>query len=61
MGQQPITFIRQVLACVTYPKLLESNEFPDDAKEHAQMILGACSGKSAGKLVFQKPTLLESR
>jgi alanine transaminase len=48
MGQKPITFIRQVLACVTYPKLLESSEFPEDVKEHARVILGGCGGKSAG-------------
>lgn len=48
MGQQPLTFIRQVLALVTYPKLLESSEFPDDVKERARTILGGCRGGSVG-------------
>ncbi|KAI6171500.1 Alanine transaminase [Aphelenchoides bicaudatus] len=48
MGQQPITFIRQVIACVTYPKFLESSEFPSDVKEHAKQILDGCGGHSAG-------------
>ncbi|CAD5205820.1 unnamed protein product [Bursaphelenchus okinawaensis] len=48
MGQVPITFIRQVLACVAYPKLLESSDIPSDVKKHAQDILNGCGGKSAG-------------
>ena len=47
-GQKPITFIRQVIAMLSYPKLLESDMFPDDAKEHARRILDGCKGKSAG-------------
>lgn len=48
MGNKPITFIRQVLALVTYPPLLESPEFPEDAKDRAKAILGGCKGKDCG-------------
>uniref|UniRef100_A0A0N4Z2R3 alanine transaminase n=1 Tax=Parastrongyloides trichosuri TaxID=131310 RepID=A0A0N4Z2R3_PARTI len=48
MGQKPITFIRQVLACVAMPKLMESNDMPKDVIEHATTILNGCGGKSAG-------------
>lgn len=48
MGQIPLTFIRQVLALVTYPKLLEDSRFPDDAKERARTILAGCRGGSVG-------------
>nr|BBA45754.1 alanine aminotransferase [Pachyrhynchus infernalis] len=48
MGQGYITFIRQVLALVTYPPLFEDPSFPDDAKERARSILKACRGSSVG-------------
>uniref|UniRef100_A0A0N5ANA5 alanine transaminase n=1 Tax=Syphacia muris TaxID=451379 RepID=A0A0N5ANA5_9BILA len=48
MGQKPITFIRQVIACVAYPELLQSVAIPKDVKEHAQTILKDCGGRSAG-------------
>jgi len=48
MGNKPITFIRQVLALVTHPPLLESDEFPEDAKERARVILAGCKGGSVG-------------
>ncbi|CAD5208139.1 unnamed protein product [Bursaphelenchus xylophilus] len=48
MGQVPITFIRQVLACVSYPKLLESPDIPSDVKQRAKGILAGCGGGSAG-------------
>ncbi|KAF7266015.1 hypothetical protein GWI33_020615 [Rhynchophorus ferrugineus] len=48
MGQVPLTFLRQVLALVTYPAFLESPEFPDDAKERARAILNSCQGGSVG-------------
>lgn len=48
MGQQPITFIRQVLSCVAYPKLLDSADLPADVKQHARAILASCGGQSAG-------------
>ena len=48
MGNKPITFIRQVLAIVTHPPLLESAEFPEDAKSRARDILNGCKGGSVG-------------
>lgn len=48
MGQVPMTFIRQVLALVTYPKLLDDPSFPDDAKQRARLILAGCRGGSVG-------------
>jgi len=48
MGQEPITFLRQVLSLVAYPALLKSNEFPADAKERAQAILEGCKNGSVG-------------
>jgi len=48
MGNPPITFIRQVLALVTHPDLLQSAEFPEDAKSRAKEILKGCKGGSVG-------------
>lgn len=48
MGQQPITIIRQVLALVSYPKLLDDPRFPEDAKERARTLLKGCRGGSMG-------------
>ena len=48
MGNKPITFIRQVLAIITHPPLLESAEFPEDAKSRARDILNGCKGGSVG-------------
>ncbi|VDD88935.1 unnamed protein product [Enterobius vermicularis] len=48
MEQKPITFIRQVLACVAYPELLQSMAIPEDVKEHAKTVLHDCGGHSAG-------------
>nr|XP_040134967.1 alanine aminotransferase 2 [Ictidomys tridecemlineatus] len=48
MGQQPITFLRQVMALCTYPNLLNSPSFPEDAKKRARRILQACGGNSLG-------------
>lgn len=48
MGQQPITFIRQVLALVSYPELFKDPRFPDDIKKKAQTILDGCRGQSVG-------------
>ena len=47
-GQKPITFIRQVVALCTYPELLDSDKFPEDAKVRARRILGGCGGASIG-------------
>ncbi|XP_033626127.1 alanine aminotransferase 1-like [Asterias rubens] len=48
MGQKPLTFLRQVVALCTYPKLLEDKNFPEDAKERARRILHSCKGGSIG-------------
>lgn len=48
MGQQPITFFRQVLALCSYPELLSDSAFPEDAKSRACRILNSCGGNSMG-------------
>jgi alanine transaminase len=48
MGNPSVTFIRQVLALVTHPDLLKSNDFPEDAKQRANEILQGCKGRSVG-------------
>ncbi|KAI4899874.1 hypothetical protein NFI96_012075 [Prochilodus magdalenae] len=48
MGQQPITFLRQVVALCTFPELLDSPSFPEDAKRRARRILQDCGGQSLG-------------
>lgn len=48
MGQTPITFIRQVLALVSYPALLDDPKFPEDTKKRAREILAGCRGGSVG-------------
>ncbi len=48
MGNKPITFLRQVLALVSYPELMSSPDLPSDAKARAQAILDGCKGQSAG-------------
>lgn len=47
-GQLPITFLRQVVAICTYPALLDSPDFPSDAKDRARRILEGCKGHSIG-------------
>ncbi|CAH0386907.1 unnamed protein product [Bemisia tabaci] len=48
MGQKPITFIRQVLAAVALPHLLDDPKFPDDVKVRARDILASCPGGTMG-------------
>ncbi|CAB3222603.1 unnamed protein product [Arctia plantaginis] len=48
MGQIPISFIRQVLVCVSYPEMIETSNFSKDVKERAREILDACVGNSIG-------------
>lgn len=48
MGQKPLTFMRQVLALIILPSLLDDPNFPDDAKERAHTILKNCRGNSVG-------------
>jgi len=46
MGQQPITWIRQVLQGVVNPSSLPT--LPKDVQERARMLLEACGGNSMG-------------
>lgn len=39
----------QVVALCTYPNLLDSPSFPEDAKKRARRILQGCGGNSLGK------------
>ena len=48
MGNQPVTFLRQVLALVSYPELMNSNEIPEDAKLRAKTIMDGCKNGSVG-------------
>uniref|UniRef100_A0A4W5MIZ0 alanine transaminase n=1 Tax=Hucho hucho TaxID=62062 RepID=A0A4W5MIZ0_9TELE len=48
MGQKPITFLRQVVALCSFPELLNSPSFPEDAKQRARRILQGCGGQSLG-------------
>ncbi|XP_018392893.1 PREDICTED: alanine aminotransferase 2-like [Cyphomyrmex costatus] len=48
MGQQPITFLRQVLTLTVSPNLLNDPSYPEDAKDRARMVLGNCNGGSVG-------------
>jgi len=49
MGNKPITFIRQVMALMTHPPLLDTEGmFPEDAKARARSILAGCRGGSVG-------------
>lgn len=48
VGNQPITFIRQVLACCLYPELMEFGNFPSDVVARAKHLLSGCAGQSMG-------------
>ncbi|XP_058686021.1 alanine aminotransferase 1 isoform X2 [Poecile atricapillus] len=48
MGQQPITFLRQVAALCLCPELMKDSSLPSDAKERARRLLSACGGQSVG-------------
>ncbi|XP_018059865.1 PREDICTED: alanine aminotransferase 1-like isoform X1 [Atta colombica] len=48
MGQQPITFLRQVLTLTVSPNLLDDPSYPEDAKDRARLVLGGCKGGSVG-------------
>ncbi len=47
-GQKPITFLRHVMALCAYPELLNTNLFPEDAKQKARLFLKDCGGESVG-------------
>lgn len=44
MGQQPIAFVRNVLALCCDPELLCDDHYPTDCRERAQKILVGCAG-----------------
>lgn len=48
MGQQPITFLRQVLTLTVSPNLLDDPTYPEDAKDRAREVLQGCKGGSVG-------------
>ncbi|KAK6107059.1 Alanine aminotransferase 2 [Brugia pahangi] len=48
MGQKPISFIRQVLACVSDPSLINSVKYPSDVRQRAELLLSGCGGHSVG-------------
>ncbi|XP_075703781.1 alanine aminotransferase 2-like [Rhinoderma darwinii] len=48
MGYKPCTFLRQVVALSTCPELLESGQFPEDAKTRARAILKTLDDGSVG-------------
>ncbi|XP_005105612.1 alanine aminotransferase 2 [Aplysia californica] len=47
-GQEPLTFLRQVVGICAYPKLFEDPSLPEDAKQRADRILNSCGGRSLG-------------
>ncbi|KAK6048370.1 aminotransferase, class I/II [Cooperia oncophora] len=48
MGQSPLTFNRQLIACLANPSLMETANFPSDVVEHAKALICCCGGKSCG-------------
>ena len=55
MGQQPISFVRQLLAACTNPnELLDGgvSVYPSDVVRRAREILDACEGSSIGERLF---------
>ena len=53
-------FLRQVIACTTDPSLLKTNLYPEDVKQKALSLLGACGGGSVGLwFLFEEGNLSE--
>jgi len=49
MNQKPLTFYRQMIACASNPKLMETDpSIPSDIKQRVSEILKACGGQSVG-------------
>jgi len=48
LGQKPISYYRQVLSCVLYPKIMDQNIMPKDVVQRAQEILDATASHSIG-------------
>lgn len=55
LGAQPAPLSPQVMALCTYPNLLDSPSFPEDAKKRARRILQACGGNSLGEAPTCQP------
>ena len=47
-GQQPLTFVRQLLAACTNPSSMQM--YPKDVVERAKLILDHCAGHSIGNV-----------
>ena len=47
-GQQPLTFVRQLLAACTNPSNMQL--YPKDVVERAKLILDHCAGHSIGNV-----------
>ncbi|XP_073708947.1 alanine aminotransferase 2-like [Garra rufa] len=47
-GIKPITFVRQVIAGCTYPRILQGDDLPPDARLRAQKLLSHFDGGSIG-------------
>ena len=49
MNQKPLTFYRQMIACASNPKLMETDpSIPSDVKQRVCEILRVCGGQSVG-------------
>ena len=51
-GKTDVGVILQVVALCTYPALLNSPDFPEDAKSRARRILQSCRGASIGTFFY---------
>ena len=49
MGQQPLTFVRQLVASCLDPTLIDKKIYPSDVTERAKAILADVGGGSLGK------------
>lgn len=49
MGQQPLTFVRQLIASCIDPTLIDKKIYPSDVTERAKAILADVGGGSLGK------------
>lgn len=49
MGQQPLTFVRQLLAVCLDTALLRDDAIPEDVKDRARAILQDAKGHSLGE------------
>ena len=49
MGQQPLTFTRQLVAACVDPSLIEKGAYPSDVLTIARTILNDVGGGSLGK------------